>query len=32
VNDGKVTSYLGTYDDFLEKVGALGNEREALTA
>jgi hypothetical protein len=23
VNDGKVTSYLGTYDDFLKKVGAL---------
>ena len=32
VNNGKVTPYLGTYDDFLEKVGALGNEREALTA
>ncbi len=32
VNKGKVTPYLGTYDDFLEKVGALGNEREALTA
>ncbi len=32
VNAGKVTPYLGGYDDFLEKVGALGNEREALTA
>jgi ATP-binding cassette subfamily F protein 3 len=32
VNNGKVTPHLGTYDDFLEKVGALGNEREALTA
>jgi ATP-binding cassette subfamily F protein 3 len=32
VNNGKVTPYLGGYDDFLEKVGALGNEREALTA
>ena len=32
VNNGKVTPYLGDYDDFLEKVGALGNEREALTA
>jgi len=32
VNDGKVTSYLGTYDDFLEKVGGLDNERAALTA
>ena len=32
VNNGKVTPHLGTYDDFLERVGALGNEREALTA
>jgi ATP-binding cassette, subfamily F, member 3 len=32
VNNGKVTPYLGGYDDFLEKVGALGNEREALTS
>jgi len=32
VDSGKITPYLGTYDEFLEKVGALGNEREALTA
>ena len=32
VKEGKVTLHLGGYDDFLERVGALGNEREALTA
>jgi ATP-binding cassette subfamily F protein 3 len=32
VNAGKVTPHLGGYDDFLERVGSLGNEREALTA
>jgi ATP-binding cassette subfamily F protein 3 len=32
VKDGKVTPHLGGYDDFLERVGAVGNEREALTA
>jgi len=32
VKDGKVTTHLGGYDDFLERVGALGNEREALTS
>lgn len=32
VNAGTVTPHLGGYDDFLERVGALGNEREALTA
>ena len=31
VKDGKVTPHLGGYDEFLERVGALGNEREALT-
>ena len=32
VDSGKITPYLGTYDDFLEKVGGLDNERAALTA
>ena len=32
VKEGRVTTHLGGYDDFLERVGALGNEREALTA
>jgi ATP-binding cassette subfamily F protein 3 len=32
VKDGKVTPHLGGYDDFLERVGAVGNEREALTS
>ena len=32
VDSGKVTPYLGTYDEFLEKVGGLDNERAALTA
>jgi len=32
VKEGKITAHLGGYDDFLERVGALGNEREALTA
>ena len=32
VDSGKVTPYLGGYDDFLEKVGGLDNERAALTA
>ncbi|MEI6323749.1 MAG: ABC-F family ATP-binding cassette domain-containing protein [bacterium] len=32
VNSGTVTPYLGTYDDFLERIGGLDNERAALTA
>ncbi|HEY8903187.1 MAG TPA: ABC-F family ATP-binding cassette domain-containing protein [Chthoniobacterales bacterium] len=32
VNSGTVTPYSGDYDYFLEKVGALDNERAALTA
>jgi ATP-binding cassette, subfamily F, member 3 len=32
VKEGKVTHHLGGYDDFLERVGAVGNEREALTS
>lgn len=32
VKDGKVTTHLGGYDDFLERVEAVGNEREALTS
>ncbi len=32
VNDGTVTPYPGGYDYFLEKTGALDNERAALTA
>ena len=32
VKDGKVTPHLVGYDDFLERVGAVGNEREALTS
>jgi ATP-binding cassette subfamily F protein 3 len=32
VNAGTVTPHLGTYDDFLERIGGLGNERAALTA
>ena len=32
VYDGKVSPYPGCYDYFLEKTGALGNERAALTA
>lgn len=32
VNNGTVTSHLGTYDDFLERIGGLDNERAALTA
>jgi ATP-binding cassette subfamily F protein 3 len=32
VKDGKVTPHLGGYDDFLERAGAVGNEREALTS
>ena len=32
VHAGVVTPYLGTYDDFLERVGGLDNERAALTA
>jgi len=32
VNSGAVTPYSGDYDYFLEKVGALDNERAALTA
>jgi len=32
VNAGKITSYVGGYDYFLEKTGALDDERAALTA
>jgi ATP-binding cassette subfamily F protein 3 len=32
VNAGKITTYVGGYDYFLEKTGALDNERAALTA
>ena len=32
VNDGKVTGYPGGYDYFLEKTGALNDERAAITA
>ena len=32
VNEGKITPHLGGYDDFLERVGAVGSEREALTS
>jgi ATP-binding cassette subfamily F protein 3 len=32
VNNGTVTPHLGTYDDFLERIGGLDNERAALTA
>jgi ATP-binding cassette, subfamily F, member 3 len=32
VNAGKVTTYVGGYDYFLEKTGALDDERAALTA
>ncbi|MEI9895308.1 MAG: hypothetical protein WDN28_15825 [Chthoniobacter sp.] len=32
VNNGQVRSYPGGYDYFLEKTGALGNERAAITA
>jgi len=32
VKDGTVTAYPGDYDYFVEKVGALGNERAAITA
>jgi len=32
VNDGKIRPYAGGYDYFLEKTGAIGNERAALTA
>ena len=32
VNDGKVTCYPGGYNYFLEKTGALGDERAAITA
>ncbi len=32
VNSGTVTSYPGGYDYFLEKTGALGNDRAAITA
>jgi ATP-binding cassette subfamily F protein 3 len=32
VNAGQVTSYTGSYDYFLEKTGALEDERAALTA
>ena len=32
VNAGQITAYAGSYDYFLEKTGALDNERAALTA
>jgi ATP-binding cassette, subfamily F, member 3 len=32
VNAGKITAYVGDYDYFLEKTGALGDARAALTA
>ena len=32
VNAGQVTPYAGGYDYFLEKTGALDDERAALTA
>jgi ATP-binding cassette subfamily F protein 3 len=32
VNAGTVTSYVGGYDYFLEKTGAIGDECAALTA
>lgn len=32
VNAGKITSYVGGYDYFLEKTAALDDERAALTA
>ena len=32
VNNGTVTPHPGTYDDFLERIGGLDNERAALTA
>jgi hypothetical protein len=32
VNAGKITSYVGGYDYFLDKTGALDDERAALTA
>ncbi len=32
VHAGAVTHYVGTYDDFLERVGSLDNERAALTS
>jgi ATP-binding cassette subfamily F protein 3 len=32
VNAGRITSYVGGYDYFLEKTGALDDERAALTA
>jgi len=32
VNVGKITSYVGGYDYFFEKTGALEDERAALTA
>ncbi len=32
VNSGKITPYVGGYDYFLEKTGALNDERAALTA
>ena len=32
VNAGKITSYVGGYDYFLEKTGARDDERAALTA
>lgn len=31
-DNATVTPYLGTYDDFLERIGGLDNERAALTA
>jgi ATP-binding cassette subfamily F protein 3 len=32
VNAGKVSAYFGGYDYFLEKSGAIGDERAAITA
>jgi ATP-binding cassette, subfamily F, member 3 len=32
VNAGRITSYVGDYDYYLEKIGALDDERAALTA
>ena len=32
VNAGRITPYVGGYDYFLEKTGALKDERAALTA